>query len=109
MSEEKVSIIYNKFCPYAQRALIVAIEKQIPVDFVKTGLGQDTKTKFFMDAYSRSLGRDVSSQGKVPVLIHKGKYMAESELVCWYMAETFATGSELIPKDTYQRAKMRSG
>lgn len=29
MKNTEVSIIYNKFCPYAQRALIVAIEKDL--------------------------------------------------------------------------------
>jgi len=34
-----IQIIYNKFCPYAQRALITAIEKDLPIQFIKTGLG----------------------------------------------------------------------
>jgi len=36
---KQVIIYYNKYCPYAQRALITAIEKNIQVEFVKTGLG----------------------------------------------------------------------
>ena len=85
--EEKVSIIYNKYCPYAQRALIAAIEKDVNAEFIKTGLGDDSKTPFFRDAYSKSLGRDPNANGgKVPVLIHKDNFLAESELVCWYLA-----------------------
>lgn len=38
-SKIDIQIIYNKFCPYAQRALITAIEKDLPVQFIKTGLG----------------------------------------------------------------------
>jgi len=36
---KQVIIYYNKYCPYAQRALITAIEKDIQAEFVKTGLG----------------------------------------------------------------------
>jgi glutathione S-transferase len=86
MEDRQVSIIYNKFCPYAQRALITAIEKDLQVTFVKTGLGEQTKTKFFSEAYGRALGGDPSSNGKVPVLIHGDRYITESQLVCWYMA-----------------------
>lgn len=60
-----------------------------------------------MEAYSKSLGRDPNSPGKVPILIHHERYLAESQIVCWYLAETFQTGTELIPKDTFMRAKMR--
>lgn len=107
MEDRQVSIIYNKFCPYAQRALITAIEKDLQVTFVKTGLGEQTKTKFFSEAYGRALGRDPSSNGKVPVLIHGDRYITESQLVCWYMAENFSTGSLLIPDDAFKKMKMR--
>lgn len=83
---EEVSLIYNKFCPYAHRALITAIEKDIPAKMVTTGLGEDTKTPFFYESYAKSMGRDLKSTGKVPVLIHGDKYFAESELICYYLA-----------------------
>jgi glutathione S-transferase len=43
----------------------------------------------------------------VPILIHGDKVLAESDLISWYLAETFNTGTELIPKDTFDRAKLR--
>ena len=45
--------------------------------------------------------------GKVPVLIHGDRIMAESEMISWYLAEEFKTGTDLIPKDTLQRARVR--
>jgi hypothetical protein len=38
-NKSSIQIIYNKFCPYAQRALITALEKELPAEFIKTGLG----------------------------------------------------------------------
>lgn len=63
-----ITIIYNKFCPFAQRALITALEKEVPANFRKVSLGE--KGDFFRDNYSRAYGRDPNSDGKVPVLIH---------------------------------------
>ena len=33
--------------------------------------------------------------------------MTESMLLSWYVSEEFSSGNELIPKDSYQRLKMR--
>lgn len=107
MNDHQLAIVYNKFCPYAQRALLTAIEKDLPAEFITTGLGEHTKTQFFHSTYAKSLGRDPKSLGKVPILIHKDKCIAESELVCWYMAEEFTSGSQLIPSDAFARTKMR--
>ena len=38
MSED-ITLVYNKFCPYAQRALIVAIEKDIKTKLRTVSLG----------------------------------------------------------------------
>ena len=105
--EEEVSIIYHKYCPFAQRALITAIEKEVDAKFIPTGLGDDTKSELFTSAYSRSIARDPTSNGKVPVLIHGPHYITESELVCWYLAESFPTGTQLIPEDKLLRLQMR--
>lgn len=37
--KSKVTLVYNKFCPFAQRALIAAFEKEIPVNLKKVSLG----------------------------------------------------------------------
>lgn len=99
-------LIYNKFCPYAQRALLTAIEKQIQPKFRGVSL-KDDKEPFFVQTYAKAIGRDPLSKGKVPILVHGKVVLAESELVCWYIAEKFETGSHLIPADLIERAKMR--
>ena len=35
-----ITIVYNKFCPYAQRALIVAIEKDLKTNLRTVSLGE---------------------------------------------------------------------
>ena len=43
----------------------------------------------------------------MPVLIHGDRYLTESELVCWYLAESFSSGSKLIPEDPLKKMEMR--
>lgn len=74
--ENEVTIVYNKFCPFAQRALIVALEKDVPATFRKVSLGE--KGDFFRGLYSKAAGRDPKSDGKVPILVHGDMVLTES-------------------------------
>lgn len=103
--KEELIIVYNKFCPFAQRALIAALEKEVPVVFKKVSLGE--KGSYFKETYQRAYGRDPGSDGKVPILVHNERVLTESEPVCWYLAEQFSSGSSLIPECNYEKAKMR--
>lgn len=66
--KEEVIIVYNKFCPFAQRALITALQKEIPAVLKKVSLGE--KGSYFKETYGRAYGRDPASDGKVPILVH---------------------------------------
>lgn len=66
--KEEIVIIYNKFCPFAQRALIAALEKEVPAVFKKVSLGE--KGSYFKKIYERAFGRDPQSDGKVPIIVH---------------------------------------
>lgn len=44
---------------------------------------------------------------KIPVLVHKGKPIAESYIILEYIDETWKTSPKLFPEDPYQRAKVR--
>lgn len=75
-NQQQLSIVYNKFCPFAQRALLTAIEKDLSANFIKVSLsGQD---EVLNNTYKKALGKDFKSKGKVPVLIHGDRVLAES-------------------------------
>ena len=82
--DEEITLVFNKYCPFAQRALLVSIEKELPARFQKASLKE--KEPFFKELYAKAVGRDPNNDGKVPILIHNGQIMAESETVCWYLA-----------------------
>lgn len=67
----------------------------------------NNKEAWFKEAYANAFGRDPNADGKVPIIIHGDKTITESDLISWYLAETFPTGTQLIPTDTFQRLKMR--
>ena len=100
-----IVLIAAKICPFSHRAWLTALEKQIPFKHHKVDL--PSKDEFFKETYAKAYGRDPNSDGKVPVLIHGDRVVCESDLVSWYIAETFKTGTELIPEDPFQRLKMR--
>jgi glutathione S-transferase len=43
----------------------------------------------------------------VPILIHGERIITESDLISWYVGETFTTGNEIIPADSFQKLKAR--
>lgn len=55
----------------------------------------------FTDAY-----RQINPKAVVPSLVHDGKVLNESTVICEYIDDEFA-GPNLIPEDPYGRAQMR--
>jgi glutathione S-transferase len=100
-----ITLVTNKICPFAHRAWIAAREKGLDIELREVSL--KNKEPYFTEIYHKAYAHDPSSDGKVPILIHGNNILAESDLVSWYISETFSTGTELIPKDIFQRAKMR--
>ena len=90
-------VLYNAwFCPFAQRAWIAVLEKEVTFDYVE----QDPyhKTKEWLA---------INPRGLVPVIIHNGKKVFESSVCIEYVDEAFQTGKSLMPADPYERARVR--
>ena len=80
-----LTLVYDPICPYAQRAWLTLLEKGIP--FEKKRIDLKNKSKEYTEIYSRAIGRDPESDGKVPTIVHGDQTITESEIVCWYLEE----------------------
>jgi ganglioside-induced differentiation-associated protein 1 len=68
--------------------------KAIPVDLFKA------------EQYSPEY-RKLNPKGVVPTLVHDGKPVIESTLICEYIDQTFTQAPRLIPADPWLQARMR--
>lgn len=68
MAHKGVTFVYDAVCPFAQRSWITLLEKQVP--FQKMKIDLKNKSQEFKDLYVKALGRDPTSDGKVPLLLH---------------------------------------
>lgn len=70
--------VYNmRFCPFAERTMLVLIAKQVPFQVININL--KNKPDWFLK----------QTAGKVPVVLHKGKVILESLDTCNYLDEKF--------------------
>ncbi|CAL4915244.1 unnamed protein product [Urochloa decumbens] len=84
--------------PYVNRVQIVLNLKGLSYEYVE----EDLLSK------SERLLRSNPVHKKVPVLIHNGKPIAESQVIAQYLDEAFAgTGPSVLPADPYERATAR--
>eukprot|EP01084_Bolivina_argentea_P110680 197587_1 len=102
----KLKLYNNQICPFGQRAWLVLEHKKIPYEFIKCDL--KNKQSFFTEAYSKALGADANSDGKVPILYDDGKYITESAIIARYLDHAFSDedkyGKPLLPNNKYERA-----
>jgi glutathione S-transferase len=90
-----VELFSKAACPYAQRARMALIEKNIPFDLVE--IDTQNKPASFLA---------ISPYGKVPVLRHKDAVIYESRIVGEYLDEAFPD-PPLMPKGPAARAEAR--
>lgn len=121
----QVKLYSNKICPFAQRAWIAILEKQIPFEFVKiplsgeimkiknSGTTKGTQWEDLSGEDVKKLKEDymktINHTGEVPTLVRQGEDpVPESDVVAWYLDEQYPTrGSSLIPrKNPRAMAKM---
>jgi len=111
MAEEKqqqAKLYGAPICPFAQRAWITAEVKKVPYEYIKCSL-KDKDVGGLKQAYSKALGRDPNSDGKVPTLLTSdGKYLTESSVVTRYLDYAYSDeekfGPSLFPTDAFERA-----
>jgi len=104
--EDQIKFYSNKICPFGHRAWLTLEVKKIPYEFIRCDLKE--KQAFFTEVYQKALGANEGSDGKVPIILHNGKYICESAIVARYLDYVFCDedkyGPSLLPKDAFQRA-----
>merc|ERR1719154_669197 len=95
---EKVYLYNMRFCPYAERAVLALLAKDVAFENININLNfrQKQKPEWFLD----------ETFGQVPVILYKGEIIPESLIVCDFIDEMFA-GPKLHPEDPIQKAKDR--
>ena len=86
-----------QFCPFAQRARIALALKK--ADYVTHEI--DITKKPYPAAFLA-----LNPNGQVPTLVHDGRVLFESEVVCEYIDEALP-GLPLLPDDPYERGVSR--
>jgi len=85
--------IYSmRFCPFAQRSLLVLHAKNIPHEIVNINLS--SKPEWYLAKFP---------SGKVPLLESDGVLLPESAIVAEYLDDAYP-GRKLVAQDPYQKA-----
>ena len=84
--------------PCAQKVRIVLAEKHL--DWIKHHVSLPDKENLKPEYLK------LNPLGVVPTLVHDGRPVIESSIICEYLEDTFPEQT-LLPPDTYQRARMR--
>ena len=86
----------NSIC--TQKVFITLAEKQIPYEPVEVNL---FKNEQYNPDYLK-----INPKGVVPSLVHDGKVVIESTLICEYLDECFPRPA-LVPADPHLKTRMR--
>lgn len=93
LASNKLRLYSMRFCPYAQRARIVLLHKQIEHETININL--KLKPEWFLK---------LAPLGKVPVIQKDDIIIYESAVVCEYLDEVYP-GEKLTPADPYKKAQ----
>jgi len=88
---ERVTVYNMRFCPFAQRTILVLLEKNIPFDVVNINLKK--KPDWFLN----------ETWGLVSVVRYKNKFIMESLINSDFIDEEFG-GPKLHPSDPAEKA-----
>lgn len=113
-SKAAVAFIHLACVSAAGFALVSATqalaESGIAFEAKETSITAGSKPEWFTDVYRKSLGADLTSDGKVPVIVVKGAgadggdfVLTESAVIVDYVANKYAP--QLLPKTPEDRAR----
>ncbi|KAM1353086.1 hypothetical protein TB2_032309 [Malus domestica] len=94
---EEVKLLGVWGSPYSRRVEIALKLKNVEYEFVE----EDLQSK------SALLLKSNPVHQMIPVLLHNGKPLAESQVILEYIDETWKEGFPILPKDPYERAQAR--
>ncbi|CDP21994.1 unnamed protein product [Coffea canephora] len=98
MGEESKVVLHGMWSsPFVKRVELAMKIKGIPFEYVEEELSNKSPLILKYNPVHK----------KVPILVHNGKPVCESLLILEYIDETWPSGPQLLPKDPYQRAKVR--
>jgi len=95
LSKDTLRLYSMRYCPYAQRTRLVLSHLNIPFECVNVNLSQ--KPEWFLTK---------NPFGQVPVLEKDGKIVYESTVCDEYLEELHG-GHQLLPADSYQKARVK--
>ena len=93
---EKTILWNSGSWPYAQRAWITLLEKE--VDFEHKIIDLSNKPPAFLDKYALAVG-NTETRAKVPLLEYEGKIVVESDVVCKFVAQEIGSDDSMYPKN----------
>ncbi|EFJ19197.1 hypothetical protein SELMODRAFT_111186 [Selaginella moellendorffii] len=96
-SDQDVTLLSFWASPFSMRAKLALLLKGIEHEDLPQDLGNKSKILLESNPVHK----------KVPVLIHKGKPIAESAIIVHYIDEVWPGTSPLLPKDAFLRAEHR--
>ena len=94
VNPDKVTVYNMRFCPFAQRTILVLLAKKIPFDVVNVNLKK--KPEWFLE----------TTWGQVSVVRYQDQYVMESLINSDFIDEQFPE-NPLHPTDPMEKAKGR--